>query len=100
MPQRRSISPPRPSGSTGCTPTPTGRSRTGRKLVLLEDCSPDILRLQPAIRRCGARLCLKNSPLFDAAEALRLFPAARIEAVSLHGECKELLVYDDGTARC
>lgn len=76
---------------------PDRRSRTGRKLVLLEDCSPDILRLQPAIRRCGARLCLKNSPLFDAAEALRLFPAARIEAVSLHGECKELLVYDDGT---
>ncbi len=76
---------------------PDRRSRTGRKLVRLEDCSPDILRLLPAIRRCGARLCLKNSPLFDAAEALRLFPAARIEAVSLHGECKELLVYDDGT---
>ena len=49
------------------------------------------------MRRVGARLCLKNSPLFDVDEALRLFPTARIEAVSVHGECKELLVYDDGT---
>lgn len=76
---------------------PDRRSDTGRKLVRLEECSPDILRLLPAIRRSGARLCLKNSPLFDAGEALRLFPTARVEAVSLHGECKELLVYDDGT---
>ena len=76
---------------------PDRRSRTGRKLVRLEECSPDILRLLPAVRRIGARLCLKNSPLFDVDEALRLFPTARIEAVSVHGECKELLVYDDGT---
>ena len=76
---------------------PDRRSRTGRKLVRLEECSPDILRLLPAVRRVGARLCLKNSPLFDVDEALRLFPTARIEAVSVHGECKELLVYDDGT---
>lgn len=76
---------------------PDRRSDAGRKLVRLEDCSPDILRLLPAIRRIGARLCLKNSPLFDVGEALRLFPTARIEAVSLHGECKELLIYDDGT---
>ena len=76
---------------------PDRRSETGRKLVRLEDCSPDILQLRPAIRRIGARLCLKNSPLFDADEALRLFPSARVEAVSLHDECKELLIYDDGT---
>ena len=76
---------------------PDRRSDTGRKLVRLEECSPNILRLLPAVRRSGARLCLKNSPLFDVDEALRLFPTARIEAVSLHGECKELLVYDDGT---
>ena len=76
---------------------PDRRSRTGRKLVRLEECSPDILRLLPAVRRVGARLCLKNSPLFDVDDALRLFPSARIVAVSVLGECKELLVYDDGT---
>ncbi len=41
-------------------------------------------------------MCLKNSPLFDVDEALRLFPAARVEVVSLDGECKEVVVYDDG----
>lgn len=76
---------------------PDRRSATGRKLVRLEDCSPSILALLPVIRRAGRRLCLKNSPLFDVGEALRLFPDSRVEAVSLDGECKEVMVYDDGT---
>ncbi|WP_304953602.1 methyltransferase domain-containing protein [uncultured Alistipes sp.] len=76
---------------------PDRRSATGRKLVRLEDCSPSIPALLPAIRRAGGGLCLKNSPLFDIDEALRLFPDSRVEAVSLDGECKEVVVYDDGT---
>lgn len=76
---------------------PDRRSAEGRKLVRLEDCSPDILQLRPLLQRHGRRLCLKNSPLFDVNEALRLFPTAHVEAVSLHDECKELLIYDDGT---
>jgi len=74
---------------------PDRRSATGRKLVRLEDCSPSIPALLPAIRRASGRLCLKNSPLFDVGEALRLFPNARVEVVSLEGECKEVVVYDD-----
>lgn len=76
---------------------PDRRSATGRKLVRLEDCSPSIPALLPAIRRMAGRLCLKNSPLFDVGEALRLFPDSRVEVVSLDGECKEVMVYDDGT---
>ena len=76
---------------------PDRRSASGRKLVRLEDCSPSIPALLPAIRRAGRRLCLKNSPLFDVGEALHLFPDSRVEAVSLDGECKEVMVYDDGT---
>ena len=64
---------------------PDRRSRTGRKLVRLEECSPDILRLLPAVRRVGARLCLKNSPLFDVDEALRLFPRALMVAFWVQG---------------
>lgn len=75
---------------------PDRRSADGRKLVRLEDCSPAIPDLLPAIRRVAGRLCLKNSPLFDVDEALRLFPDSRVEAVSLDGECKEVVVYDDG----
>lgn len=76
---------------------PDRRSATGRKLVRLEDCSPSVPALLPAIRRISDRLCLKNSPLFDVDEALRLFPRSRVEVVSLDGECKEVVVYDDGT---
>lgn len=75
---------------------PDRRSPEGRKLVRLEDCAPDILALLPRIRAAAPRLCLKNSPLFDVGEALRLFPRSRVEVVSQGGECKEVVVYDDG----
>lgn len=76
---------------------PDRRSAEGRKLVRLEDCSPDIIALKPLLDRVSGRLCVKNSPLFDVDEALRLFPDSRVEVLSLGGECKEVLVYADGT---
>ena len=75
---------------------PDRRSAAGLKQLRLEACSPDILALRPLIERAAPRLCLKNSPLFDVAEALRLFPQSRVEVLSLDGECKEVLVYADG----
>lgn len=75
---------------------PDRRSAAGRKLVRLEECSPSVPELLPSIRRVSGRLCLKNSPLFDVGEALRLFPGSRAEVVSLDGECKEVVIYDDG----
>lgn len=75
---------------------PDRRSEEGKKLVCLADCSPDVLTLYPRLKELAPRLCLKNSPLFDVEEALRLFPKSRVEVVSLDGECKEVLIYDDG----
>lgn len=74
---------------------PDRRGEDGKKQVCLEDCSPDILQLYPRIREVAPRLCLKNSPIFDVEEALRLFPDSHIEVVSLRGECKEVMIYDD-----
>ena len=76
---------------------PDRRSAEGRKLVRLEDCSPDIIALKPLLNRISERLCIKNSPLFDVGEALRLFPDSRVEVLSFGDECKEVLVYADGT---
>ena len=76
---------------------PDRRSAEGRKQVRLEACSPDIVALKPAIDRIAPRLCLKNSPLFDVDEALRLFPGSRVEVVSSGDECKEVVVYADGS---
>ena len=75
---------------------PDRRSAEGRRQVRLEACSPDILALGPLIGRASERLCVKNSPLFDTDEALRLFPRSRVEAVSVGGECKEVMIYADG----
>ena len=76
---------------------PDRRSAEGRKQVRLEACSPDIVALKPAIDRIAPQLCLKNSPLFDVDEALRLFPGSRVEVVSSDDECKEVVVYADGS---
>lgn len=76
---------------------PDRRSAEGRKQVRLEACSPDIVALKPAIDHVAGRLCVKNSPLFDVDEALRLFPRSRVEVVSLDDECKEVMVYADGS---
>lgn len=76
---------------------PDRRAADGRRLLRIEECSPDVLALRPRIRAAAARLCLKNSPLFDVDEALRLFPDARVEVVSLGDECKEVIVCDDGS---
>ena len=76
---------------------PDRRSPEGRKQVRLEACSPDIVALKPKIDRITRRLCVKNSPLFDVDEALRLFPRSRVEVVSLGDECKEVVIYADDT---
>ena len=76
---------------------PDRRSAEGRKLVRLEDCSPDIVALLPRLRQVAPRLCLKNSPLFDVDEAFRLFPESSVEVLSAAGECKEVVICDDRT---
>ncbi len=81
-----------------CFIDPDRRGASGEKLVRLEDCSPDILALREGVARIADRLCIKCSPLFDVAEAMRLFGRCRVETVSLHGECKEVNIYLDGSA--
>ncbi len=76
---------------------PDRRSAKGRKMVVLADCSPDIMALMPRLKELAPRLAVKNSPLFDTDEALRLFPTAHVEVISLADECKEVMIYDDGS---
>lgn len=72
---------------------PDRRSSDGRKMVCLEDCSPNIASLLPMLRSKADNICVKLSPMFDLTEARRAFgPEARLEVVSLGGECKEVLV--------
>lgn len=72
---------------------PDRRSTEGKKMVRMEDCSPDIISLMPRLREVAGRIGLKLSPLFDVDEAFRLFPGSEVEVVSIGGECKELNIY-------
>lgn len=72
---------------------PDRRSDTGRKLVRVEDCSPDVVALMPRLCEIASRIAVKLSPLFDCEEAFRVWSPAEVEVVSLGGECKEVNVY-------
>ena len=75
---------------------PDRRTDKGERVFKLEDCSPNVLALMPHIKRVGEHLAIKNSPLFDIEEAFRLFPDGSVEVVSLHDECKEVMIYLGG----
>lgn len=72
---------------------PDRRSAEGKKMVRMEDCSPDVISLMPRLREIANRVGLKLSPLFDVDEAFRLLPCSEVEVVSIGGECKELNIY-------
>lgn len=72
---------------------PDRRTAEGKRVVRLEDCSPNMVALMPRLRELADNIAIKNSPLFDVDEALRIFHNCRVEVVSLAGECKEVMVY-------
>ena len=75
---------------------PDRRTADGRRVVRLEECSPNVVDMMPLIGRLTERVALKNSPLFDVDEAFRLFAGCGVEVISLGDECKEVMIYIDG----
>lgn len=72
---------------------PDRRDKDGKKMVLLQDCSPDIAAMLPRLEQIAEHVAIKLSPMFDVSQALRTFgPDVRISALSVDGECKELMV--------
>ena len=72
---------------------PDRRSSEGKKMVCMEDCSPNVVELMPRLREITNRVAIKLSPMFDCAEAFRLCSPAEVEVVSIGGECKEVNIY-------
>lgn len=72
---------------------PARRDSAGRKVFLLEDCSPDVLTLLPTLFDIAPEIMVKLSPMADISMvASRLGPnLVEIQAVGHEGECKELL---------
>lgn len=76
---------------------PARRAKDGRKVFLLEDCSPDVLTLKEELLELSPIVMVKLSPMADISMvAERLGGHCReVHIVSAEGECKELLVVMD-----
>jgi len=71
---------------------PSRRNESGRKVVALEDCSPNIVELQDSLLKRANRVIVKLSPMLDISLALsQLRGVEEVHVVGAGGECKELL---------
>ena len=76
---------------------PARRGEGGKKVFLIEDCTPDVLNLKDEIFQNTRHLLLKLSPMADITMVCeRLGRCCReVHVVAAGGECKELLVWLD-----
>lgn len=82
---------------------PARRDAAGRKVFLLEECSPDAVALMPFLLTVSPLVVVKVSPMADITMLRRRLEPylAEIHVVGSGGECKELLCLCrlDGIAR-
>ena len=72
---------------------PSRRDSAGRKVVALNDCSPDIEALQDKLLSHAPLVMVKLSPMLDIKDAIRRLPEVHeVHVVSVDGECKEVLL--------
>ena len=83
-----------------CLLDPARRDDVGRKVAALEDCTPNVIELQDRLLKVASRIILKLSPMLDITQALRqLKNVSEVHVVSVKGECKEVLIVMQGTAK-
>lgn len=70
---------------------PARRSECGKKVFLLEECSPDVCSLIPGLTELDADILIKLSPMADITMLRNRLPVSEIHIVEAKGECKELL---------
>jgi len=72
---------------------PARRSETGKKVVLLSDCEPDVSALSPLLLQKATRVMMKLSPMMDITAALKELPTTgEVHIISVDNECKEVLL--------
>lgn len=88
-----------PDGSIGhlpdgdCVFLDPSRREAGRRVFLIEDCSPDLINWWPQLTARYATVLVKLSPMYDITSAVRaLAGIAEIHVVAVAGEVKELLL--------
>ncbi len=76
---------------------PARRGEGGKKVFLIEDCTPDVLTLKDGIFKKVRHILIKLSPMADITMVCnRLGTTCReVHVVGTAGECKELLIWMD-----
>lgn len=76
---------------------PARRGEGGKKVFLIEECTPDVLTLREEIFKISRHILIKLSPMADISMVCdRLGPTCReVHVVATGGECKELLIWMD-----
>lgn len=71
---------------------PSRRDLSGKRVVKLEDCSPNINTLMPSLKVRGNGILLKVSPLLDLKKTLDdLNCVKNVYVISVKNDCKEIL---------
>lgn len=79
---------------------PARRSNTGKKTVLIQDCTPNLLEIDDLIDEKSNRGIIKLSPMLDIHHALQsLKNISQIHIISVNNECKELLLIKEKQPR-
>ena len=75
---------------------PARRSSSGKKLVFLSDCEPDVSRLASELLGKAKQVMVKLSPMMDITAALRDLPqTSEVHILAVENECKEVLLLLD-----
>lgn len=72
---------------------PARRDISGGRLFDPTSCSPNIIENKELLFKVAQRVLVKNSPMLDISESIRMFgDVSRIFVISVRNECKEVLV--------
>ncbi len=84
---------------------PSRRDNAGRKVVRIEECSPDVSEIQDTLLAKAKWVMVKFSPMLDISSAVKsLKRVSEVHVVSVENECRELLFLlssqAEGTVYC
>ena len=78
---------------------PARRSSSGKKVVFLSDCEPDVSVLAPILMSKAKQVIIKLSPMMDISAALRDLPqTAEVHILAVENDCKEILLVLNNSA--